>query len=197
MPRDKPPDLFEAIKGTAHLYDLYASKSQGEDPQLRNKLGKMSDVSVEEALHVVNDIAVAGVDPTETTPTMSIEDTDGGIRVTLEVSDTPIEPGDFEVTEQEPVGVGITAGDWETSIDIDDEYDVTDWEITEQPGMAIIDIAVSDDEPPTDELTIRQFFETNPEIEDMLRDERGDEAVGLLLDSFGDKPASALDDLLE
>lgn len=159
------PDIFEAAKGAAHLYDLFSQKQHDEDPRMRHKFDQLDTVSVADALHAVNNVVVSD-DTVKADPILDLRDTKNGIQVLLDIGSTQVDHGDVEIEEVDR-GVMVKANGWETAVDIEDQYELVDWVRENKPGMVVVDIELrSKLDPPEPEP------DQEPEAEE---DSSGDE----------------------
>ena len=104
---DDSPDLSEALEGAAHLGDMVRLLVEGDDPEMRNKVGLLDNISVMDAVRA----AGSQVQAEERYPHTDLRDTASGVEVLVDTTDTPVvasnltvkyEPGDNAVTIFEP-----------------------------------------------------------------------------------------------
>jgi len=118
MPQTGPnssdgPDFFEALRGMAHLSD-YARKMMGEsDPQTRKQVEMLGDANVKDVVEAVGDQLDSSTPETH----MDLRDTDYGIEVLIDTSDTPVNPSNVTTVYD---GTDLTLMDpqvgWEASV---------------------------------------------------------------------------------
>jgi len=122
------PDLFEALKGVAHLGDMARQAMGKKDPQLRDQVEMLGNANMKQVLSAAGD-AINSETPE---PHMDLRDTSYGLDVLVDTSNTPVNPTnittfyeDQEVTLMEP------QSGWEATASTKSEVDHVDVDASE------------------------------------------------------------------
>lgn len=111
------PDIFEGLRGAAHLADLAARVVRGTDPQLRNQVDLLGDMSVEQAVRGGQGVFEGEVSD----PHLEIHDTEYGVDVLIDTAETPVIPRNIHIDVVEnTLTLDDAESSWFTQIETQD-----------------------------------------------------------------------------
>lgn len=141
------PNFREVIEGAAHFVDLWKTATEGRDPNTRNSITDVEEMTIGEALsNFGQHAATPEVDGSSvsTGPRLHMDETDTGAEVAIDTAGTDLNPSDMDV-EEEDGGVRISEGDWATFINIDGSVQNTETKNAGQIFTSSIEIERDED----------------------------------------------------
>lgn len=199
------PDVWQGLKGAAHLADMANRVVRGRDPRMRDKVDVAGEANVKDLFSAFS----ADTSPDTVEPHADLRDTKDGVEVVVDTSGTPVDAASLEVsTDGKEVSVFERDSGYEANVTTekpvaDHSVDVTDSQLASihlvfEGGNDHYEPSTgsSDPEPeptptpsPDDGVpTLNEFLEQNPYMEGTFKQMLGPEMFEMAVSMYGDKP---------